>query len=74
MPSPPAPPRSRKEDQTMKVKDPVCGMTIEEQKAAGTSVYEGTTYRFCSTACKEKFDKNPGAYVVPGTGKKEKAA
>jgi YHS domain-containing protein len=58
----------------MKVKDLVCGMTIEEREAAGTSEYEGTTYHFCSIACKKKFDKDPGVYIAAGTGKKEKAA
>lgn len=57
----------------MKFKDPVCGMTIDEREAAGTSVYEGTTYRFCSLACKEKFDKDPKAYAA-GTRKEGKAA
>ena len=47
----------------MKVKDPVCGMTIDEKDAAGTSTYQGKTYHFCSTSCKEKFEKDPGAYV-----------
>ncbi len=47
----------------MKVKDPVCGMTIEEKDAAGTSTYQGRTYHFCSPACKEKFEKDPGSYV-----------
>ena len=47
----------------MKVKDPVCGMTIEDKEAVGTSTYQGKTYSFCSTSCKEKFDKDPGAYA-----------
>lgn len=45
------------------VKDPVCGMEIEEQKAAGKSEYQGTTYYFCSPACKKAFDKEPQRYV-----------
>ena len=48
----------------MSVKDPVCGMTIDEKDAAGTSVYEGKTYYFCSPNCKEKFDKDPAAYAA----------
>ncbi|MDA8423868.1 MAG: heavy metal translocating P-type ATPase [Nitrospiraceae bacterium] len=47
----------------MKVKDPVCGMTIEDKEAVGTSTHQGKTYSFCSTSCKEKFDKDPGAYA-----------
>jgi YHS domain-containing protein len=36
--------------------DPVCGMTVNKQSAAGTSVRDGQTYYFCSTGCKTKFD------------------
>jgi Cu+-exporting ATPase len=44
-------------------KDPVCGMDVEEQKAAGTSQYQGQTYSFCSKSCKEKFDRSPEQYA-----------
>ena len=47
----------------MNVKDPVCGMTIGEEDAAGTSTYQGRTYYFCSTSCKEKFDQDPEVYA-----------
>lgn len=43
--------------------DPVCGMQVDERKAAGTSVSAGTTYYFCSSGCKKKFDANPSKYV-----------
>jgi Cu+-exporting ATPase len=45
------------------VKDPVCGMQIDEKKAAGTSIYKGKTYFFCSVSCKAKFEKNPATYI-----------
>jgi YHS domain-containing protein len=48
------------------VKDPVCGMTIDEKTAAGKSEYKGTTYYFCAPACKTKFDQNPEQYVRVG--------
>ena len=44
-------------------KDVVCGMQVDPAKAAGSSQYKGNTYHFCSTACKTKFDANPGNYV-----------
>ncbi|HXG51384.1 MAG TPA: YHS domain-containing protein [candidate division Zixibacteria bacterium] len=44
-------------------KDPVCGMNVEEQKAAGTSEYKGRTYFFCCRSCKEKFDRDPEKYL-----------
>lgn len=28
-------------------KDPVCKMTVDEKKAAATSIYKGKTYYFC---------------------------
>ena len=43
--------------------DPVCGMQVNEQNAAGKSEHEGQTYYFCSPVCKTKFDQNPAAYV-----------
>ncbi|MFQ5882837.1 MAG: YHS domain-containing protein [Candidatus Methylomirabilales bacterium] len=44
-------------------KDPVCGMEVDETKAAATSVYQGTTYYFCAQGCKVTFDKAPEKYV-----------
>ena len=43
-------------------KDPVCGMTVNEKTAAGSSVYLDKTYYFCRN-CKLAFDKNPSKYV-----------
>ncbi|MBE0427697.1 MAG: heavy metal translocating P-type ATPase [Nitrospirae bacterium] len=51
----------------MKVTDPVCKMSIEDSDAAGTSIYKGETYYFCSEMCKEEFDKDPQAYIVSET-------
>ena len=44
-------------------KDPVCGMDVDEQRAAGTSQYGDRSYFFCSKNCKEKFERNPEQYV-----------
>jgi Cu+-exporting ATPase len=46
-----------------RVRDVVCGMTIDPAHAAGTSVYKGETYYFCSTSCKTRFDAEPERYV-----------
>ena len=43
------------------VTDPVCKMTIDENKAVGKSDYNGKTYYFCAASCKAKFDANPSA-------------
>ncbi len=47
-----------------KEKDPVCGMQVDPETAAGTSVYQGRTYYFCSAGCKKKFDENPGQFTA----------
>lgn len=44
-------------------KDPVCGMRVDESKAAGTVVHGGRTYYFCSAHCKAEFDKAPEKYA-----------
>lgn len=43
--------------------DPVCKMTVDENKAAGKSEYNGKTYYFCATSCKTRFDKEPAKYA-----------
>jgi YHS domain-containing protein len=45
------------------VKDPVCGMVIDEKTAAGKSEYQGQTIYFCAASCKVKFDQDPGRYI-----------
>jgi YHS domain-containing protein len=44
-------------------KDPVCGMTVDEKKAAAASEYKGKTYYFCAKGCKVAFDKAPEKYL-----------
>lgn len=47
----------------MQVTDPVCGMTIESEKAAAREVWQGQTYYFCSKSCQEKFRAAPDRYA-----------
>ena len=49
----------------MKVKDPVCGMEIESEKAFATREHEGRTFYFCSQDCVSKFDADPHKYGHP---------
>lgn len=49
-------------------KDLVCGMNVKEDEAAGISEYRGKKYYFCSTVCKEKFDKAPEVYIKSEEG------
>jgi YHS domain-containing protein len=44
-------------------RDPVCGMDVDEQTAAATAEYQGTTYYFCAPGCKKAFEKEPEKYV-----------
>ena len=39
-------------------KDPICGMNVDEKSAKFKSIYKDKTYYFCSSSCKEDFDKN----------------
>jgi len=54
------------------VKDPVCGMSVEPEEAAGKTEHKGETYYFCSEKCLQKFEKEPTAY--PDKKKSEKKA
>ncbi len=44
-------------------KDPVCGMMVVPNRAAGTSVYQGKTYYFCSAGCKASFERTPAKFA-----------
>lgn len=44
-------------------KDPVCGMDVEEKKAAAKVEYKGQTYYFCAEACKRAFERDPAKYA-----------
>ena len=46
------------------VKDPICGMEISENEAAGKSENKGKTYYFCSPSCKATFEKEPQKYTA----------
>lgn len=43
--------------------DPVCGMTVDPNKAAGSTTYQGQSYWFCSPGCLSKFKADPAKYV-----------
>jgi flavin-dependent dehydrogenase/YHS domain-containing protein len=56
--------RPRAKEASPMVKDPVCGMNVDESKAITTAVYRGQTYHFCSQGCKATFDKGPEKYAA----------
>jgi YHS domain-containing protein len=45
------------------MKDPVCGMDVKPEQAAGLSEYNGETYYFCCPDCKFQFDQDPENFV-----------
>ena len=49
----------------MFVKDPVCGMTVDPRKAAGSFEHDGQTYYFCNPGCLEKFRAAPERFLTP---------
>ena len=46
--------------------DPVCGMSVDPAKAAGSQVHEGRTFSFCSQHCLKKFQSDPDAALAKG--------
>jgi YHS domain-containing protein len=49
---------------TEKSVDPVCGMTVTKESAAGSATYQGKTYYFCNKVCKDNFTKDPQKYLA----------
>ena len=49
------------------VKDPVCGMEVNEKTTAYKSIYANNVYYFCSATCQNEFNKNPEKYLQPNT-------
>ena len=45
------------------VVDPVCGMTVSPDTAAGMVAHEGKTYYFCSRGCTERFRSAPDSFL-----------
>ena len=45
--------------------DPVCGMSVSPDTAAGKHDHNGETYYFCSPGCLQKFKADPEKYLNP---------
>jgi Cu+-exporting ATPase len=46
-------------------RDPVCGMEVDEQSAAGKHDYAGRVYFFCHPHCLETFKQDPAKFLAP---------
>ena len=44
--------------------DPVCGMTVNPDSAAGSFEYQGKTYYFCGTHCLHRFREDPESFLA----------
>jgi P-type Cu+ transporter len=51
-------------DNRVTVTDPVCGMTVVPETAAGSVEHDGRTYYFCSRHCVDKFRANPERFLA----------
>ena len=47
--------------------DPVCGMTIDADTAAGSWEYGGQRYYFCNPSCEERFKVDPQRFLHPSS-------
>jgi len=45
------------------VRDPVCGMELDEPRTFTQFEYDGQIYYFCSAECRVKFESDPDHYV-----------
>jgi Cu+-exporting ATPase len=45
------------------VKDPVCGMSVDPARAAGSLDHGGHTYYFCSRHCLDQFRDEPERFI-----------
>ena len=57
-----SPRRRGSETDTMAV-DPICGMTLDAEKAKHKAIHQGTTYFFCCAGCKSTFEADPGRFL-----------
>ncbi len=46
-----------------KVRDPVCGMSVDPATSKHRFEYRGETYHFCAAGCRTKFAADPQAYL-----------
>ena len=49
--------------------DPVCGMEVDATAASTRTEYKGSTYHFCCSGCKGRFDQAPERYLGESAAK-----
>jgi Cu+-exporting ATPase len=50
-------------DSTAKVRDPVCGMSVDPATSRHRFDHDGKTFHFCSAGCRTKFAADPPKYL-----------
>jgi P-type Cu+ transporter len=55
-------------------RDPVCGMTVDPDRAAAQSVHDGKTFYFCCQSCAAKFAASPAKYLSATSSTPTKSA
>lgn len=71
-PQPTMPAADPQKSSAEKVKDPVCGMTVNQDQAMAdglTAEVDGKTSYFCSADCKEQFEQDPQRFLTEKAGK-----
>ena len=51
-------------EESPKVTDPICGMSVAPATAAASVEHEGHTYYFCGKGCAKSFSADPGKYTT----------
>jgi len=52
------------ESESHVAKDPICGMTVDPEKAAAKIDHASQTYYFCSKGCAQRFAQSPEKYAA----------
>ena len=50
-----------------RVRDPVCGMTVDPHTTKHRAEHRGHPYYFCSSGCRTKFEAEPVRYLDPAS-------
>jgi len=58
-------------EEATRVKDPVCGMTVDPHTAKHRAEHAGRTYYFCADRCRTKFLADPALYLGPAGARAE---
>ena len=66
-------PKQENRSETIVALDPVCGMSVYPETAAGAFAYKGQTYYFCSAHCLHKFREHPEGFLQKSTGQQTSA-